>query len=1168
MSRFYLAFAVLALLCATAQAQETRGNIQGRITDSTGAVVPAAMVKAVNVATNVAVTTKSNAEGAYSLMFLVPGVYNINVSVTGFKTELRSNVVLQIHERIQIDFSLEVGQITESVLVTGAPELLQAATSNLGLVVDSRRMEELPITHGSPYSLMSLSPGLVFTASDANTQQMPHIMVNESSSLAVNGTPAGSTDFTIDGIPNTSSSNVNSGVGLAVSPPGDIVQEFKMETPFDATVGRTSGTVVNVSLKTGTNQPHGSAYLFLREPSWYANSFFANKTGTPRPDFKYQRWGSTLTGPVYLPKVYSGKDRTFFTFGYEGLKYKSMASTFTGSVPDPRNLSGNFSNLLALGSQYQIYDPATIQAAANGRFSIQPFAGNVIPASRIDPIAQKILSYYPAPNTTGLPDGTNNYVDNGRPEPEEYYQFIARVDHNLSERDRVYIRAGYMERVTGPYRNYWDGPTKGETYYGHIPQAAIDNVYTLSPSLVLNVRYGFSRYGGGHQPRSLGFDPAALGFQSGVVSQLTSAVKIFPSVAISGLSPMGNESADYGNTNTHSFFASLTKQKGGHNLKFGADLRAYRYNSFSYGSAGGYFNFGTTYTQGPLDNSASSPSGMGQGLAAMLLGLPSSGYGDLNASQAAQSTYWAFYFHDNWRASRKLTLDLGLRWEYEGPLTERFNRSVRGFDPTAPQGIAAQALAAYAAQPDPALPVGRFQVRGGLLFAGVNGVPRTLWDKQFDNFANFAPRVGFAYQAFQKVVVRGGFGVFPIQMGIPSPGMNKSIQSGFSQRTNLIPTLNNGQTFIANLDQPFPGGLVNPTGASLGPATFLGQSISFYNTTGKTPYDMQWDLNVQTMLPGQILLQTGYHGTKGIRLQASRQLDGLPDSFLSTSPVRDQQTINYLTQNVTNPFQGLLPGTTLNGTTIPRSQLLLPFPQFSGISMPDSQGHTWYHALQVRFERRFGRGFTVQGSYCFSKLMEATSYLNPMDPLPYPNISQYDYPHMFSFSGMWELPIGRGKSLLAGASRGANYLLGGWAVGSVWTFHSGAPIAFGNVLFVGDIKNIPLPSDQRSVAQWFNTNAGFVKASSQQLSNNLRTFPLRFGSIRAGSFNDWDLSILKNMKVYERYEFQFRAEAFNAFNHTTGFLPPTADPTSSAFGVVTGINSTPRNIQLGLKFVF
>jgi hypothetical protein len=297
-------------------------------------------------------------------------------------------------------------------------------------------------------------------------------------------------------------------------------------------------------------------------------------------------------------------------------------------------------------------------------------------------------------------------------------------------------------------------------------------------------------------------------------------------------------------------------------------------------------------------------------------------------------------------------------------------------------------------------------------------------------------------------------------------------------------------------------------------------------------------------------------------------LDGLPDSFLSTSPVRDQQTINYLTQNVTNPFQGLLPGTTLNGTTIPRSQLLLPFPQFSGISMPDSQGYTWYHALQVRFERRFGRGFTVQGAYSFSKLMEATSYLNPMDPLPYPNISQYDFPHMFSFSGMWELPIGRGKSLLASASRGTNSLLGGWAVGSVWMFHSGPPIAFGNVLFVGDIKNIPLSSDQRSVAQWFNTNAGFVKASSQQLSNNLRTFPLRFGSIRAGSFNNWDLSILKNMKVYERYEFQFRAEAFNAFNHPTGFLPPTADPTSSAFGVVTGMDSTPRNIQLGLKFVF
>lgn len=1157
--------ALLLLASLPTYGQETRGSIQGRITDSSGGVVPGVTVKAINAATNVAATAQSNNEGVYSLLFLWPGVYNLTVTAKGFKTVKRDGVVLPIHERVQIDFHLDVGELTESIQVTGEGELLQTTNANLGAVVDARRIAELPLTHGSPYSLMFLSPGVVFASSDANTQQLPHVMGNQSAFMSINGARSGSSDFTIDGIPNTQSSNVDYGVGLSVSPPADIVQEFKLETAFDASVGRTSGTVVNVSLKTGTNQPHGTAYGFFREPDWNANSFFANRAGQQKGDFTYKRWGASMTGPVYIPKIYSGKDKTFFTYAYEGLNYTNLANTFTGTVPAEANAGGNFSNLLAIGSQYQIYDPATIQPAANGRFSIQPFAGNIIPAARISPVAKKLLTYYPAPNATGRADGVNNYIDQNRPEPEQYYQHIARVDHNISERHRLYVRGGFMYRLTGPYRNYWDGPSKGNTFYGHIPQAAIDDVYTFSPTLVLNVRYGYIRYGGGHQPRSLGFDPAALGFPGNVVSQLTTVTKIFPSISASGLSSMGNEGADLKNNDVHSFFASLSKQHGGHNLRIGTDLRAYRYNYYPFGSAGGYFNFGTGYTQGPLDNSPSSPGGVGQGLAALLLGQPTSGYVDLNASQAIQSTTWAFYFQDNWRATKKLTLDLGLRWEYEGPITERYNRSVRGFDAAAPQAIAAQAAAAYAARPDIALPVDQFRVRGGLTYAGINGQPRTLWDK---HFRGFAPRIGLAYHVSNKAVLRGGFGLFPIQMGVTSATDNLAIQTGYSQRTNLIPTLDNGQTFLANLSSPFPTGLLQPVGASQGAATFLGQGISFYNTSEKPPYDMQWAMNMQTMLPARTMLEIGYRGNKSVRLQGWRQLDALPLQYLSTSPVRDQQTINFLTQNVPNPFSGLLPGTALNGATISRSQLLSPYPQFTSMNMMDGQGSSWYHALQVRLERRFDSGFTIQGSYSFSKLMEAMQYLNAADPTPYRTISNFDYPQQFSLSGVWELPFGRGKALLSGVGRAANYAVSGWQLASVWQFHSGQAISFGNVLFQGDIKNIPLSSGQRSVDRWFNVDAGFERSSSKQLGFNLRTFPLRFNGVRSGSYNDWDLSMLKNMKIYERFQMQFRAEFFNAFNHPTGYLAPNTDPTSSAFGVVTDMNSTPRNIQLGLKFVF
>ncbi|HWQ54374.1 MAG TPA: carboxypeptidase-like regulatory domain-containing protein [Bryobacteraceae bacterium] len=1154
-----IALALGCMYVPAAQAQETRGSIQGRIADSTGALVPGAAVSATNVSTNVTIKATSNQEGAYSLLFLMPGLYHVSASANGFKTSRQENVRLPIHERLQVDFTLQLGDVTEQVQVTAEAPLLQTANSNLGVVIDSRRVSELPTPHGSPLSLMYLSAGTMLARPDYSPQNTPVAVTSDTDYLSVNGAPVGTTDFTIDGTPNTQTANTSNGSGASNSPPADVVEEFKLETAFDASVGHTSGTVMNVSLKTGSNRFHGSGYLFDREPDWNANTFFANRAGQPRGNFTYKRWGASLTGPVTLPKIYKGRDRTFFTYGYEGTDTVNVG-TATASVPDATQKTGDFSKLLAISSQYQIYDPATIKATADGRYSIQPFAGNVIPSSRISPISKSLLGLYPAANTTGQADGTNNFYTDA-PSPEKYYNHVARLDHVVSDRQRLFGRFSYVHRLTGPYRAYWDGPATGNLYTGDAPQVSLDDVYTLSPTMVVNVRYGYIRYGAAHTPRRVGEEMSKYGFPAQTVAQLGGVINMIPLIATSGLTSIGTEAADYVNSDVHSLFASATQQHGSHNFRFGADLRAYRETYGTYGYSAGYFTFGTGYTQGPYNTSSSSPSGVGQGLAAFLLGQPTVGGIERNANQATQSTYWAFYFHDNWRVSRKLTLDFGLRWEYFGPTTDRYNRATRGFDSTAVQAIEAAAKAAYTAKPDAALAADQFRVRGGLLFAGVDGRPRTLWDR---SIGVFAPRFGFAYQALPRVVVRGGFGIYPIDTGVPAE--RRPFQSGFSQSTSMVPSLDGGQTFLANLANPFPNSVTPPSGSSLGIATFLGQSFTAYDTTANSPYDMHWSLNTQTMLPGAMLLEVGYHGSRSVGLYVSKNINALPNQYLSTSPVRDQTAINYLSQTISNPLAGLLPGSTLNASTFGRSALLQPYPEFGSIVLRQPQGYNWYHALHVRAERRFSHGFTTQVGYGFSKLMEATTFLNAGDPTPHRSIAAYDHPHQLSFSAIFELPFGHGRHIWSGANRLADAFIGGWQLGSVWTVTSGGMPEFGNVLFFGGNQGISAEG-QRTIERWFNVDAGFERSSAKQLASNLRTFPLRFSSLRGAAGNIWNFSMIKKFRIREGSDIQFRAEAFNAFNHAWFSIPNTT-PTSSAFGTVTSLLGTPRNIQLGLKLAF
>ncbi len=1152
--------AVLLLAAAAAViAQESRGSIVGRISDSSGAVIPGVTVTATNVNTGVIATAGTNDQGSYQILFLIPGIYRVSAEIKGFKRFERDNVEVRVNDRIGLDIRMEVGDITQEVQVSAETPLLQTATANVGQVIDNRRIVELPLAHGNATSLIMLTPGVNMSYPAGMKYQDP-MRVAQTTMMAVNGAPYGSTEFTMDGVPNTQTSNADVGQGISNQPPADAIQEFKVETSFDASVGHTSGTLVNAVIKSGTNALHGSAYGFFRDPSLNANSFFGNRSGQARGDFTYKRWGASLGGPVVIPRIFNGKDRTFFMYAYEGLHEKDT-SAYVLTVPQPQQLQGDFSSLLAVSAQYQIYDPATIAPATGGRYSRQPFAGNIIPANRISPIATAIAKYWPAPNVTGTADGTNNFSIQNRAEPITYYNHLARIDHVLTEKHRLFGRYAFRQSLFGPYRNRFANAASGNNFLGRPFNVGLDDVWMASPSTVVNVRYGLQRFPGSHFLPSQGFDLTTLGFPKSLVDMVSfrdPLAVLFPNVSVSGLQSLQPEGADKRAQTIHSFFTDVNRTVGSHSLKFGADVRAYQETVASFGAATPAFSFDTTYTRGPLDNSTTSPSGIGQGLAAFLLGIPTGGGVDWNDTRAVQSNYYGIYVHDAWRVNPRLTLTFGLRYEYESPVTERFDRSVRGFDYTATQAIAAQVLANYAAKPIAEIPASQFKVQGGLLFAGAGGQPRTLYKADHNDIQ---PRFGFSYQAAKNTVVRGGYGVFRVSTG--QPARRDPYQTGYSLRTSIIPTTDNGQTFIASLANPLPGGLQRPAGNSAGVATYLGRSISFFDVDSTSPYTQRWSLNVQQLLPARFLFEIGYVGNRATKLLISRNLNSTPSSYLSRLPYRDQAVINRLSAQVSNPFYPLLSGTDLSGSTTSVGRLLYPYPQFSNMTTTTNQGYSWYHSLQARGERRFANGFTLQTTYTYSKYMEATTYLNADDPRPTRSISVSDRPHNLSSSGIYELPFGSGRRYGASAPGAARVMISGWQVGAVFQLYSGQPLAFGNIFFNGDYSSIPLSRSERNIDRWFNTAAGFVTSSAQQPGSNYRTFPLYVSGARSDNYNAWDITVMKKTRVVERINCDF----LNAFNHPT-FSAPNTTVTSTAFGKVTGEDTWPRYIQFGIKMTF
>ncbi len=1130
--------------------QDARGTILGRVTDQSGALLPNVEIRVAGDATGAVVTARSNESGNYTVPFLIPGPYTLTAEAAGFKKFQRGGIELRVSDALEINIQMTVGDVSESIEVSASAQVLDTASVALGQVIDSRRTEELPLQAGNAFELALLAPG---TTNDSNLRIRKAAFAQAPSQFSTDGNTSYSNEFTIDGVPN--SAPATNMPQVAFNPPQSSVAEFRVQTvTYDASLGHTPGSVVNVSTASGANRLRGEAHHWFQNAALDAPDLFQNRSGQKKPVYQDNRYGVSFGGPVYLPKLYGGRNRTFFFYTWEENLW-GTPSNFIGTVPDNNLRAGDFSGLLTLGASYQIYDPATAQPAVGGRVTRQPFPDNRIPANRIDAVARNMMQYWPQPNVPGTRDGRSNY-STPQKATQSYDVHLARIDHNFSQNHRVYVRMNgdwWHNDRANRYNNISTAIVNERTSKG----LAFDDVLVLGPASVLNIRYGvvhrqFSEYRG-----SRGIDLRKLGFSDALVSRLDSNNVTFPQVTFSAYTGFGNMNQGDGKdaSMVHSLTANLTTLRGNHNLRYGGETRVYReFNTDLSQDVAPVLNFTAQYTRGPADN-ATDPA-IGGDLAAFLLGIPG-GNIRRTASYAEQNTFFALYVHDDWKVARNLTVNVGLRWEMESPLTERYDRSVKSFDFDVTSPIEAQARANYARNPIAELPIERFRTRGGMTFAGgVNG--RGLWRGEKNNFM---PRVAFAWQPGARTVVRSGYGLFFETIGANRSAVN---QAGYTRSTPIQASLDNGLSFVATTANPFPSGILEPVGAAGGLATNLGQAAGGFPAKRLQPYAQRWSLGIQHEVTSGLLVEATYVGNRGTRLDISRGLNAVPAQYLSTSPERDQPAINFLTANFANPFFGVVPVATAN---IQRQALLRPYPHFNGVSMDEPTGYSWYHSMQTRVERRFSRGFTAGISYTFSKLMEATEFLNATDAMPYETISSGDHPHRLALSGIWELPFGKGRKFAAGGPGWADHVIGGWQLNLVAARQAGAPLEWGNVIFRGNIQDIALPKGGRSVDRWFNTDAGFERNSQRQLANNIRTFPLRFAGIRGDGQARWDLSALKNFRLREPVTLQFRAECFNAWNHPN-LNNPNLAPANSAFGTINGQSPTPRQFQLALKLKF
>ncbi|MBI3683968.1 MAG: TonB-dependent receptor, partial [Acidobacteria bacterium] len=670
----HMLIAVLAVLSAVSPilAQTFTASISGIVSDSSGAVIAGVSIKVTNTETNVAFRTTTNESGFYVVSELPPGRYTISAEQSGFRSHLLESFPLSTQQKANVNITLEVGQVTERVQVTGEAQLVESASSTLGAVVENKRILDLPLNGRNIYNLAALVPGVFMV------RQLTGIADTFTTNrFIVNGGQESTSDILLDGVTATVSHNISTIPAVSAIPSVEGIQEFKIQTnAYSAEYGRSGGGLVTLVTKSGTNTFHGSVYEFLRNSALDANNFFANRAGRPLASFKRNQFGASAGGPIFLPKVYKGKDRSFFFFNYEGQRILA-ASIAQHTLPTELERRGDFSQTFnSAGQQKIIFDPATTRPDPDraGRFLRTPFAGNVLPQSKLSPVSLAAQKYYPLPNSPGLPfSRQNNFVvQSAILQPQDRYEF--KIDHLFDTSQRIFLRYTLMDSMYSK-PNFWGNiadPFCCNPMLQRLQNGAFDYTRTISNTSVLNLRYGFGRVRGNRYPWSKGFQVKEIGLPASI-DQISNQ-PVFPTITIQDYTQLGPNGGDVYlmGDHTHSLLANLSRVAGRHSMKFGFDGR---FNFVNYGQLGtpsGGFNFARDMTQGADPRTPTAIGGVGY--ASYLLGAGSSGSISHQIRPANGNRYFAFYAQDDFKVSRRFTLNAGLRWDFEGGATERYDQ--------------------------------------------------------------------------------------------------------------------------------------------------------------------------------------------------------------------------------------------------------------------------------------------------------------------------------------------------------------------------------------------------------------------------------------------------------------------------------------------------------------
>ena len=1218
-------FLVLLIVVLTAVpamfGQAYSGTVSGELTDATSAVVTGAKVILTDQEKGFSFQTISDNSGRYLFRSIPPGVYVVAVEAQSFGKTESAKFKVDVNENATANLTLKVAGATQTVEVGAQAQAIQTEDAETGQVVNRRFINDLPLLDRNIESLTALAPG-VTEMNDSCPE--PCIGTN----FVSNGSRGATSDILLDGASATNSEPNGGITSVTYLPSPEAVEEFKVQqTNFSAEYGFSGASVVNVVSRSGTNKFHGSVYEFLRDDSLDANDWFANRNGDPIPPLRRHNYGGTIGGPIF-------KNKTFFFFDYDGLTQTGL-STANGAVPSDAMRTGDFGELCAAqGGTFdgagrcgadagQIWDPYS--GTFNGtitRSTFIPFnniatyaspggpnpnvAGNLI-----DPVAQKMMTYFPEPNING---GSiyQNWFGSGSSHSSNK-QFDIKIDHRFTENNLMSAKFAYQYSPSGTgldcFKNFTD-PCQGGPGWTNAHAFAINDTHTFSPTLLLTTTLGFTRgvwHIDAYNPHGENDPLGTLGFPSYLEAN---GFKGVPAIFIDQYTPAGytNIGTDpYGNyrlgQDTGQLSATLDNVHGRHDIKFGFDGRIHQINYIQTNAAVGFFSFNTDATN-------ACPDGLdlcgGDSMASFMMGQMTQGcasngcgsYEEIQFRPATTNYQYGFFAQDNWKVTPKLTLNLGLRYDVTLPRTDRFNHQDY-FDANATSPLNGGSLT-YT-NPVTGQPV-NLALKGGEVFASSKQRTNYVTD-----WSNFQPRFGFAYQVVPNTVVRGGYGIYYGQSRSGVTGVVPYGSAGFNQFTNVI-TVNPNDlaTPFVNLNNPFKFGLIQPAGNSLGLLNDVGFGANGPIRTpswNQTPYEQSWSFGIEHELPSHIFINAEYIGKKGTHLPFSGSternflgpwVESLPvGDFTAATPCQAGLSIACLSSAVTNPFAGLIsdPNSTI-GSSFPQIQyyqLLRPFPQFTGVSTePQMIANSIYHGLQLTAEKKYSNGLQLLATFTWSKSIDNASaadtnvsWAGSFDSLQDPNkpelersLSSFDIPYVIQFSYSYDLPVGHGRAFLGNMPRWADLIIGGWKTNGIWRISDGRPLAF----FLND-GGQPLPTygSQRPnivgtpkrnhgsdwVDNYFADNSVFQRPAPFTLGDARRTL----GSVRSPWSFTTNLSVGKQFAIREEMNFEFRVEAKNAFNHPV-FGTPDTSVGDDTFGTISYTSVGPREIQLGFKFNF